>query len=64
MVIQKPGPKRVTLENTQCLGAALFYLFVSAKYLALNCNSLNYYNQFLSTKYDSPTFKGDHRGFH
>lgn len=32
-------PSRLPLRTLHCLGVALFNLFVSAKYLALNCNS-------------------------
>lgn len=32
-------PNRLPLRTLHCLGVALFNLFVSAKYLALNCNS-------------------------
>lgn len=33
------NPNRLPLRTLHCLGVALFNLFVSAKYLALDCNS-------------------------
>lgn len=57
-------PNRLPLRTLHCLCFALFNLFVSAKYLALNCNSpwITTINSYC--KEDGLTFKGVHQGFH